>query len=122
VSETKAELRAERDHWKALAEKGLEPRIRQLRFGDGEFSMEVLGEVVEGIAVALVSQFKAGGATNFYEMNLFDRDEPFQRYTVTVQKVGALTPADKLSAAEKRIAELEAMLPNNQGNPKAGRT
>lgn len=107
---TKAELRAERDHWKELAEKGLEPRIASMRLEDGHFDMAVTGPIVEMMAMALVGQFKEGGAKNFMEMSLFDRAEPFQRYTVTVQKVGALSPADKLSAAEKRIADLEAEL------------
>lgn len=105
---TKAELIAERDHWQKLALEGLEPRMRQMKFGSGEFSMEVLGPAVEHIAIALVSYFKANGAENYVEMNIHDRDEPFQRYTVTVQKVGKLSPADKVRIAEARVAELEA--------------
>lgn len=103
-------LRAERDALQAALDDALEPRIREFHFGKEGFSAEVTGQLVERMALAFVSQFKAGGATNFYEMSIFDRDEPYQRYTVTVQKVGALTPADKLNAAEARIAELEAAL------------
>jgi hypothetical protein len=109
-TQTKAELRAERDHWRKLAEEGLEPRMRQIRFGDGEFSMEVLGPAVEHIAVAFISYFKANGAENYVEMNVHDRDNPFERYTLTVQKVGNLSPADKVRIAEQKVAELEARL------------
>ena len=54
-------------------------------------------------------------------MTILDRDEPFQRYTLTVQKVGALSPADKLRAAEARIAELESQLYSATQVAEAGR-
>lgn len=101
--QTKAELRAERDHYKQLAEEGLMPRIKDMRLENGEFNMSIIGPITEYIATAFVGQFKAGGAVNFMEMNLYDRDEPFQRYTLTVQKVGANSPADKLRDAEAKI-------------------
>lgn len=102
-----SDVKAARDHWRKLAENGLEPRIKSMSFGSEGFDMALTGEVVKAISVALVSTFKAGGAVNFMEMSIFDIDEPYQRYTVTVQKCGALSPADKLKAAEARNAELE---------------
>lgn len=110
MMQTKAELRAERDHYKQLAEEGLMPRIKDMRLGNGEFNMSIIGPITEYIATAFIGQFKAGGAVNFMEMNLFDREEPFHRYTLTVQKVGAKTPTDKLRDAEARIEELESAL------------
>jgi hypothetical protein len=106
--ETKAQLRAERDHYKKFAEAGVGPIIKSMRLENGKFDLEVTGPIVEMISVAFVGQFKAGGATNFMEMSLYDRDEPYQRYILTVQKAGAKSPADKLRDAEARIAELEA--------------
>lgn len=109
---TKAELRAERDHYKDLAEKGMEPRIKSMRLEDGSLNMEIAGPIVELMAIGFIGQFKASDATNFMEMNLFDRDEPYQRYTITIQKVGAKSPADLLKEAKDRIAYLEQNLPD----------
>lgn len=103
-------LVAERDEARETAEKGLEPRIKHMRFGDGHFDMALTGEAVEAIALAFVSYFKSLGAENYVELNLFDRAEPFQRYTVTVQKVGALSPADKVTAAEAQRDKLKQAL------------
>ncbi len=110
MTDATEELIAERDHWKALAEEGLEPRIKSMSFEDGAFDMALTGDVVKSIAVAFVSHFKAIGAENYFEMSIYDRAAPFQRYTLTMQKVGALSPTDKLKAAETRIAELEKTL------------
>lgn len=102
-------LVAERDEALKAAE-GLEPRIKHMRFEDGQFDMALTGQTVEAIAVAFVSHFKSLGAENYVELNMFDRAEPFQRYTVTVQKVGALSPADKVKAAEARRDKLKEAL------------
>jgi hypothetical protein len=110
AEDTIQRLTADRDHWKELAEEGLEPRMRRMRFENGEFDMEYTGQVAETIALAMVGHFKAIGAVNYVEMNVHDRGEPFRRYTVTVQKVGAKSPADKVADAEARVLELEARL------------
>jgi hypothetical protein len=108
---TKAELKALVAHYKQLSEEGMEPRIKEMRLEDGSFNLSVTGPMVEAMGIALVGQFKQGGATNFMEMSFSDRDEPYQRYIVTVQKAGAKSPADLLSEAKARIAQLEQMLP-----------
>lgn len=108
--DTVKSLRAERDYWRELAEKGLEPRLKSMRLEDGEFNMEVVGPAVELIAIALVGNFKANKTQNYYEMTLYDRDEPYQRYVVTVQKAGALSPHDKAALAEAKVAELQARI------------
>lgn len=105
---TKAELQAERDHYKELAENGLAPMIKSMHLEDGRFEMAVVGPMMELLACTFVAAFKEGGATNFMEMSLFDRDEPFQRYTVTVQKVGAKSPADLLNEAKRELAAIQA--------------
>ena len=68
-------------------------------FEDGEFNAELTGDTVKAMAAAWVSEFKKAGAENYFEMNLHDRSEPYQRYTVTVQKVGKLSPGEKASRA-----------------------
>jgi hypothetical protein len=110
-----AELEAEVAHWREVAEKGLEPRLRRLHFEDGTFEAEYTGEVMNFIATAVVSQFKANGGENYFEMSLYDRDEPFQRYTVTVQKQGALSPAQKATKLEKALRHIQGVV----GNPDA---
>lgn len=104
----------ERDEALTEVREYLEPRLQSMKFDSGNFDMELTGKTVEGIAVAFVSYFKAenGGDRpgNYLELNVFDRDEPFQRYTVTVQKVGKLSPADKERAAQARATAAEASL------------
>lgn len=87
-----------------------EPLVKSFQFEDGSFNIVLTGPAVEHMAAAFVGHFKAMGAENYFEMNLFDREEPYQRYTVTVQKVSGKSPADKVKDAEARIAELEAKL------------
>lgn len=98
---------AERDHYKKIAEEGTAPLLKSMRIENGEFNMDITGPIVEVMAMAFVGQFKAGGSVNYMEMSLFDRDEPYQRYTLTVQKVGAKSPADLANEARARVAELE---------------
>lgn len=106
--ESIAEVRAERDHYKELAEKGLDPLVKSMRFENGEINMEVAGPIVEMMAAGFVGQFKAGGAKNYMEMSLFDRDEPYQRYVLTFQKVGEKSPADLVNEARKNLEDLTA--------------
>ncbi|MBY3263849.1 hypothetical protein HFO15_19675 [Rhizobium laguerreae] len=105
-----AELRQHRDHYKQLAEEGTGPLIKSMKLEGGHFDMSVTGPIIEAFAVALVGQFKEGGSVNYMEMSLYDRDEPFQRYTVTVQKVGAKSPADLVNEARSEVAELSAQM------------
>lgn len=110
AEEAIARLTAERDHWQQLAEHGLEPRMQRMRFENGEFEMAYTGEVAEAMALAFVGHFKAMKAANYIEMDFRDRGEPYGRYVVAVQKVGAKSPHDKVKDAETRISELEALL------------
>lgn len=94
-------------HYKQLAEEGTAPLIKSMKLEEGHFDLSVTGPIVEAVAVAFVGQFKEGGSTNYMEISLFDRDEPFQRYTVTVQKVGAKSPADLVNEARAEVASLK---------------
>src|SRR5690606_13646972 len=57
------------------------PFMGQIRFESGTFSAQVTGQTVEAISLAFVSHFKAEGAENFLEMNIYDRDDPAEHYT-----------------------------------------
>lgn len=98
------------EHYRELAEEGTQPLIKRMKLEDGTFDMEVTGPMVEAMAIALVGQFKEGGAKNYMEMNLFDRDEIGQRYVVTVQKAGAQSPHDKAAEAAADAAKLREAL------------
>lgn len=105
-----AKVTAERDEALKLLDEGWEPRFHRMQFEGGEFDAELTGKSVEAIALAMVSHFKAIGAENYFELNIHDRAVPFQRYNVTLQKVGKLSPADKANAAIARAEAAESLL------------
>lgn len=73
---------------------------------DGSFGFTFSGLAVQLMADCFADQFKSSGAINYLEL-LFEHAEVGEM-TVTMQRVEGLTPAQKLAAAEQRIAELEA--------------
>jgi hypothetical protein len=103
-------LASERDHYKEIVEKGLEPQLRKMSVESGVFDMEFTGDAAKATAASLVGYYKGIGARNYIEMSFFDPDEKQQRYIVTVQRVDGKSPADKVREAEARVAELEAKL------------
>jgi hypothetical protein len=120
IAEAFRVLDAERSHFQELAEHGLEPRMKSMRLENGEVNLQVTGPMVEAMAMAYVLHFKGIGATTFVEFNIHDREEPFQRYTVTVQKVSGKTPADLLNECKANHAALveaaEAVLAHRVGD------
>ncbi|WP_313795375.1 hypothetical protein [Serratia sp. (in: enterobacteria)] len=74
---------------------------------DGSFGFMFSGLAVQLMADCFADQFKSSGAINYLEL-LFEHAEVGEM-TVTMQRVEGLTPAQKLAAAEQRIAELEAI-------------
>ncbi|WP_260515055.1 MULTISPECIES: hypothetical protein [unclassified Serratia (in: enterobacteria)] len=74
---------------------------------DGSFGFTFSGLAVQLMADCFADQFKSSGAINYLEL-LFEHAEVGEM-TVTMQRVEGLTPAQKLAAAEQRIAELEAI-------------
>lgn len=102
-----ARLTAERDHYKDIAENGVEPLLSKMSFESGVYDLEFTGHSASMMAMSFVGYFKGMGATNYLEMNLNDRDAPFDRYTVTIQKVSGKSPVDLLKEAKAKIAELE---------------
>ncbi|MET6763339.1 hypothetical protein ABNU44_14065 [Serratia marcescens] len=74
---------------------------------DGSFGFTFSGLAVQLMADCFADQFKSSGAINYLEL-LFEHAEVGEM-TVTMQRVEGLTPAQKLAAAEQRIADLEAI-------------
>ncbi|MBE4973231.1 hypothetical protein IMX17_07455 [Serratia sp. X3] len=78
---------------------------------DGSFGFTFSGLAVQLMADCFADQFKSSGAINYLEL-LFEHAEVGEM-TVTMQRVEGLTPAQKLAAAEQRIAELSRLLAHN---------
>jgi hypothetical protein len=86
-------------------EDGPEVFLKSMKFENGQFDMAVTGPAMEHIAACVVGHFKALGPENYFEMSLFDREDPSERYVVTVQKVSAKSPHELRKAAEADVAE-----------------
>lgn len=80
---------------------------------DGSFGFTFSGLAVQLMADCFADQFKSSGAINYLEL-LFEHAEVGEM-TVTMQRVEGLTPAQKLAAAEQRIAELEQAMRHIHG-------
>lgn len=80
---------------------------------DGSFGFTFSGLAVQLMADCFADQFKSSGAINYLEL-LFEHAEVGEM-TVTMQRVEGLTPAQKLAAAERRIAELEQTMSHMHG-------
>ena len=104
----------------AELERGMEPHVQSFRVENGELNMALTGPAMEHIAVCVVDHFKAMGAENYFEMSLFDRDDPAERYVVTVQKASAKSPHELRSAAEAEVRTLREVLIKTGRNLGAG--
>jgi hypothetical protein len=103
-----AEIEALRKHIDDL----LDPTLKSMRLENGQFNMEMAGEVVKRLAKVMTTWFRESGAKNYVEMSLNATDEPFESYLFYVQKRGdgALTPAEKAKQLEEENACLRAAL------------
>lgn len=110
LSEENYHLRRELDQALEAVDKLLEPAVKSFQLEDGTFSMALTGPAMERLAAVIVGHFKALGPENYFEMTLFDREDPGERYTVTVQKVSAKSPHELRREAEDRVEELEKQL------------
>ena len=98
----------ERDEAHEAYEKLADPSLNWMRLENGQLDMAVAGAVVQHIAATMAGWFRESGAENYVEMSLNARDEPFERYVVTVQKVGRLSPHEARVAAVARAEKAEA--------------
>jgi hypothetical protein len=62
------------------------------------------GAAVKLFAASAVHWFKETGGVNFVTMSMSDR-KTGECYEVTMQKAGGLTPADKITALQKRLQD-----------------
>lgn len=101
----------ERDETSKSLENLLDPQVRSMRLENGKLDVTLCGEVVQRLALIVTGWFRESGAKNYFEMTLNARDEPFERYTFTIQKRGdgAQSPHELRIAAEARVRELEAV-------------
>jgi hypothetical protein len=104
-------LAAERNELRKQIEDLLDPTL-SMRLENGQFNMEMAGEVVKRLAKVMTTWFRGSGASNYVEMSLNATDEPFESYLFYVQKRGdgALTPAEKAKQLEEENARLRAAL------------
>jgi len=93
----------------AALERALDPKLMDLRASDGRLDMAMVGASVQRMSLAFVEWFRHSQAENYIEMGFSAQEEPFERYTLTVQKVGAQTPAEKTNAAVERAEKAEAL-------------
>lgn len=109
---SRAKAENERDDASKALENLLDPKVQSMRLENGKFDVALCGEVVQRLAVIVTGWFRESGAKNYVEMTLNARDEPFERYTFTVQKRGdgAQSPHELRLTAEARVRELEAEL------------
>nr|WP_254803842.1 hypothetical protein [Methylobacterium sp.] len=103
-----ASIVAERDAALAKLERGLDPEMKDLRLPNGGIDMAVAGPMVERLGVGMTCWFWQSGAVNYVEMGLNARTEPFDRYCVTVQKYGPLSPHRLRQATEDCAGTAEA--------------
>ncbi len=83
--------------------------------GDRMFQLELACVVWPLLARALAVWFKENGGKNFIVQDVeFEKtagitvdDHLLGRYQITMQKAGAMTPAQKLTELQARVAELE---------------
>lgn len=124
-SERAARVKAEeeRDETSKSLENLLDPQVRSMRLENGKLDVTLCGEVVQRLALIVTGWFRESGAKNYFEMTLNARDEPFERYTFTIQKRGdgAQSPHELRIAAEARVRELEAQLADQRAMSKYNR-
>jgi hypothetical protein len=85
-------------------------RHAELRDGKATLTIEDTQYTVLLISQIALMWFEAVGGLNYVETKLAVAGGTEPEFTFTMQRIDGLTPADKLAAAEARIAELEDAL------------
>jgi hypothetical protein len=85
-------------------------RYLELRDGKAKLTVEDTQYTVLLISEIALQWFDAVGGINYVETKLAVDGGSEPQFVFTMQRVDGLTPADKVAAAEARIAELEALL------------
>ena len=83
--------------------------LKELHAVEGRIDAKCAGEGVKALALGLAEFVKDLGAENYVEMQLMTPDGK-ERFTVTVQRVGKVTPHEARLAAESRAERLTEAL------------
>ncbi|MEW1990758.1 hypothetical protein [Microbacterium sp. NPDC078849] len=94
-------------------------RLKYLDLTDGKATLTIEDTQYTVLVVSEIARmwFEAVGGVNYVETKLTVADRPDPEFVFTMQRVDGLTPADKVAAAETRVAELEAELARHRGQP-----
>lgn len=94
-------------------------RLKYLELRDGKAVLTIEDMQYTVLVVSEIARqwFDAVGGVNYVETKLMVADRPDPEFVFTMQRIGGLTPADKVAAAETRIAELEAELAQYRKGP-----
>lgn len=87
-------------------------RLRYLELRDDKVSLTIEDTQHAVLLVSEISRqwFEAVGGVNYVETKLITVGTDEAEFVYTMQRIDGLTPADKVAAAEARVAELEAEL------------
>lgn len=87
-------------------------RLRYIELRDGKLSLSVEDTQWTVLMISEIARqwFEAVGGVNYVETKLLHASESDPQFIFTMQRIDGLSPADKASAAEERVAELEAKL------------
>jgi hypothetical protein len=85
-------------------------RLRYMELRDGTAKLTLEDTQFTVLLVSEVSRqwFNAVGGVNYVETKLATAGADEPEFVYTMQRIDGLTPADKVAAAEARVAELEA--------------
>lgn len=79
-----------------------EPRLQSMRMENGHFDMSVCGPIVNRFALAVVAHFREEPeAKNYFSWNIHSSEDPFERYSVTIQKNSGKSPHELRAEAER---------------------
>lgn len=82
----------------------LEPQVRDMSIQNGEFNMELTGNVIKNFALALSEYFLALGAENYVNVNLHDQEGA--EYIFSFQKASGKTPHQLMEEWKKKYQDL----------------
>lgn len=94
-------------------------RLKYLSLMEGKVALTVEDTQYTVLLVSEIARqwFAAVGGVNYVETKLMVADHPDPEFVFTMQRIDGLTPADKVAAAETRVAELEAELAQYRKEP-----
>lgn len=90
---------------KALRKSDADLRLYETQMKNGEIDMTVGSEDCKTFIFGLIQIFKQNGAKNFLTTTVEVGDKHGERYALTIQKVGAESPAEQLSRIHKETAQ-----------------